>query len=127
MPLEAPRPVPTIMAVGVAKPKAQGQDTTSTETAMVKANSHTGPANQPDNGRHHCNGNDDGDEHPRHLSASLAMGALELVASSTSRMIWARAVSSPTLVACMVKYPLWLMVAPMTLSPGCLSTGCFPR
>ena len=40
---------------------------------------------------------------PATLSASFAMGAFELVASSTRRMIWASAVSSPTLVAFMVK------------------------
>ena len=64
-----------------------------------------------------------GTKTPATLSASLAMGALELVASSTRRIICARAVSSPTLVACIWKYPLLLTVAPMTLSPACLSTG----
>ena len=33
-------PVATIMAVGVASPKAQGQEITSTLTAAVAANSH---------------------------------------------------------------------------------------
>ena len=36
---------------------------------------------------------------PATLSASLAIGALELVASSTRRMIWESAVSSPTFSA----------------------------
>ena len=36
---------------------------------------------------------------PLTLSASRAMGALELLASSTRRMIWERVVSSPTLEA----------------------------
>ena len=36
---------------------------------------------------------------PLILSARRAMGALLLPASSTSRMIWARVVSSPTLEA----------------------------
>ena len=64
-----------------------------------------------------------GTKTPATLSASFAIGALELVASSTRRIICARAVSSPTLVACILKYPLLLTVAPMTLSPACLSTG----
>ena len=33
MPLAAPRPVPTMMAVGVARPNAQGHEITSTEMA----------------------------------------------------------------------------------------------
>ena len=37
IPILAPRPVPTIKAVGVAKPKAQGQAITTTETAKIKA------------------------------------------------------------------------------------------
>ena len=40
---------------------------------------------------------------PLTLSASFAMGALELVASSTRRTICASVVSSPTLVACILK------------------------
>ena len=37
MPFSAPMPLPTINAVGVASPKAQGQAITSTETAVIKA------------------------------------------------------------------------------------------
>ena len=40
---------------------------------------------------------------PLTLSASLAMGALELVASSTRRTIWESVVSSPTFVARILK------------------------
>ncbi len=36
-PREAPRPVPTMIAVGVASPSAQGQAMTSTATARVMA------------------------------------------------------------------------------------------
>ena len=39
IPLAAPRPVPTIIAVGVARPRAQGQEITSTEMAMERENS----------------------------------------------------------------------------------------
>ena len=95
----APRPVPTIMAVGVASPSAQGQDTTRTETAMVKANSKVAPKNSHTMAEITAMVITTGTNTPATLSASLAMGALELVASSTRRMIWARAVSSPTLVA----------------------------
>ncbi len=60
---------------------------------------------------------------PATLSASLAMGALVLPASSTSRMICARVVSLPTFVALNRKVPLVLMVAVMTESPTVFSTG----
>ena len=40
MPFLAPRPVPTMMAVGVAKPNAHGQEITRTDTAISSANSH---------------------------------------------------------------------------------------
>ena len=39
IPISAPRPVPTISAVGVANPKAQGQEITNTAIAAIIANS----------------------------------------------------------------------------------------
>ena len=60
---------------------------------------------------------------PLILSASRAMGALEVPASSTRRIIWARVVSSPTLEARNWKLPFLLMVAESTWSPGPFSTG----
>ena len=98
-PLAAPRPVPTMMAVGVARPRAQGQDTTSTDTAMVRANSKVAPHSSHTTMDTRAMVMTTGTNTPATLSASLAMGALELVASSTRRMIWERAVSSPTLSA----------------------------
>ena len=38
-------------------------------------------------------------------------------------MIWERAVSSPTFWALIFKKPALLMVPPVSLSPGCFSTG----
>ncbi len=57
------------------------------------------------------------------LSASLAIGAFESAASSTSLIIPENAVSSPTLSAFIFKYPALLIVAVKTSSPGPLSTG----
>ena len=37
IPCFAPRPIPTIMAIGVAKPKAQGQAIINTENVLTKA------------------------------------------------------------------------------------------
>ncbi len=64
-----------------------------------------------------------GTKYPETMSAILAMGALEPWASSTSLMIRARAVSLPTWVALNLITPFLLRLAPMTLSPGCFSTG----
>ena len=89
-----------MMAVGVARPSAHGQETTSTDTAMVSANSGVCPTASQTAAATTADRDDESARNtPATLSASLAMGALELVASSTNRMIWASAVSSPTLVA----------------------------
>ena len=123
MPPAAPRPVPTMIAVGVARPSAHGQETTSTDTAMVSANSKLAPASSQAVKATTATAMTTGTNTPATLSASLAIGALELVAASTSRIIWASAVSSPTLSARILAKPLRLIVAPISLSPGCLSTG----
>ena len=64
-----------------------------------------------------------GTKTPAILSAWRSMGALELVASSTRRMMLASAVSSPTAVASMANQPRWLTVAPVTRSPTPFSAG----
>ena len=56
-------------------------------------------------------------------SASRCTGALPVWASSTSRAIWASAVSAPTRVARTTSRPPALTVAPVTASPGPTSTG----
>ena len=43
IPFSAPFPVPTIIATGVASPKAQGQDITKTEIPIESANSNGYP------------------------------------------------------------------------------------
>ncbi len=42
MPICAPRPVPTMIDIGVARPSAQGQAMISTETAATKAKAMAG-------------------------------------------------------------------------------------
>ena len=56
-------------------------------------------------------------------SASFATGAFVAAASLTMRMIWLRAVSSPTRVARHTRYPVWFSVAALTVLPGVLSAG----
>ena len=58
----APRPVPTMMAVGVARPSAQGQAMMSTATAAVKASSAGWPVSEPAGERGDGDGEHDGHE-----------------------------------------------------------------
>ncbi len=60
---------------------------------------------------------------PLILSANFAIGAFELLASSTNVIIWEMVVFSPTFFAWNLKKPDTFKVAPITVSPTCLSTG----
>ena len=99
MPFSAPLPVPTMMATGVARPRAQGQEMTSTEMPMDSAKSNSAPSSSQTTVASAAMVITAGTKMDATLSASLAMGALEAEASSTNRMIWERVVSSPTRVA----------------------------
>ena len=123
MPYSAAFPVPTMIATGVARPRAQGQEMTSTAMALDRANSKSCPATIHTMAVRMAMPMTTGTKMPLTLSASLAMGAFEFPASSTRRMIWERVVSSPTLDARKRKVPFLLMVAEMTVSPGIFSTG----
>ena len=124
MPFSAPLPVPTMMATGVANPRAQGQEMTSTATPAVRAWVTSPPVAMSQTAAvTTAIAMTTGTNPPATLSASLAMGALEEAASSTRRIIWASVVSSPTRVARKVKEPDLLMEAAATLAPGSFSTG----
>ena len=123
MPYSAAFPVPTMIATGVASPSAQGQEMTSTAMALDRANSKSCPAVIHTTAVRMAMPMTTGTKMPLTLSASLAMGAFEFPASSTSRMIWERVVSSPALEARNRKVPFLLIVAEMTVSPGIFSTG----
>ena len=87
MPCSAPLPVPTIMAVGVARPKAQGQEITSTPMPIDMANSKLFPMSSQTAKVTRAIPITAGTKTPLTLSANLAMGALLAPASSTRRMI----------------------------------------
>jgi hypothetical protein len=100
MPFIAPRPVPTMIAIGVASPSASGQAMTKTVMVSVRANSSGWPRTQNHTAKvaspttmamstSHCEA----------WSASNWPGAFEFCASCTSLTICASAVSAPTLVA----------------------------
>ena len=105
MPICAPRPVPTMSAVGVASPSAQGQAMISTATAAVNASAADAPkASQPasvSSARTITTGTKIAETR----SASRCTGALPDCAASTRRAIWASAVSAPTLVARTTRRP----------------------
>ena len=123
IPCLAPTPVPTIIATGVASPSAQGHEITSTAMAQDIANSAPEPTlSQISNVRREMP-KTMGTNTPATLSASWAIGALLAPASSTSRIIWANVVSSPTRSARHFKNPLRFMVADTTFSPTYFSTG----
>ena len=122
-PSSAPRPVPTRIAAGVARPRAQGQAMIRTATPLRRAvASSASPRSQPTNVAEPI-ARTTGAKTPATRSTSFCTGALEACASSTSLAMRARAVSRPTRVASTTTRPSWLTVAPKTPSPGPLSTG----
>ena len=123
MPFFAPRPLPTMIATGVAKPSAQGQEITSTEIARASAPPSPSPRSSHTASVTTAMVMTTGTNTPDTLSAALAMGALVAAASETILMIWLRVVSSPTRVASQRKKPEVFTVAADTWSPASLSTG----
>ncbi len=119
----APRPVPTISAVGVARPSAHGQAMISTATAAVNAYAALSPVPSQNPSVATAMPITTGTKMPEIRSARRWTGALPVCATSTSRAICARAVSAPTRVARTISRPPALTVAPATSSPGETSTG----
>ena len=120
----APRPVPTMIAVGVASPSASGQVMTTTVIANSSASWTSRPTMKyqttnvsvPPTSATSTSQN-------AARSASRCPGALEFCASWTSLTICASAVSAPTAVARARSVPFLLMVAPMSWSPAVFLTG----
>ncbi len=123
MPSCAPRPVPTISAVGVARPSAHGQAMISTATAAVKAAAAPLPVPSQNPRVPSESAITMGTKKAEMRSASRWTSALPFCASSTSLAIWASRVSPPTRVARTTRRPPALTVAPVTVSPGRTSTG----
>ena len=123
IPFLAPLPLPTIMATGVARPSAQGQLITRTETALVKEKAKLCPASSHPIQVKTATAITDGTKTALTLSAILAIGAFVEEASETIFMICESVVSSPTLVALAFIKPPVFTVAAETVSPSALSTG----
>ncbi len=123
IPERAPRPMPTIIAVGVASPSAHGQAMTSTDTAAITPNG-TLPA--PDTA-HTANVMTDnvitaGTNTRLMRSTSFCTGALEPCASRTLLMMRASSVSAPTDDTETSIVPSPFRVPALTLSPTFFST-----
>ena len=123
MPSWAPRPVPTISAVGVASPRAQGQAMINTATAAAKAAVLPAPVPIQNPKVPTERAITIGTKMPEMVSASRWACALPVWACSTSRAICASWVSDPIRVACTTSRPPALTVAPTTASPTTTSTG----
>ena len=123
MPIWAARPLPTMRAVGVARPNAQGQAMMRTATAAVNAF-----CTSPSMNNHAANvpaliANTTGTKIDATLSATFCTGAFVACASRTNLAIRAKVVSPPTRVALTNNRPFWFTVAEVTLSPTVTSTG----
>ena len=99
IPFLAPFPFPTIIATGVASPRAHGQLMTRTEIALASANDSPLPVSVHTANVKSAIPMTAGTKIPLTLSAILAIGAFVAAASDTIWMIWLRVVSVPTLVA----------------------------
>ncbi|MNN85341.1 hypothetical protein D3C81_2026160 [compost metagenome] len=100
-PSSAPRPVPTMMEVGVARPMAQGQAMIRTATALTRAkvSAGDGPKKSQAAKVSAATRKTAGTNHMVTLSTRAWIGSLEPWASSTMRMICESTVSPPTAVA----------------------------
>ncbi|CFE47818.1 Uncharacterised protein [Mycobacterium tuberculosis] len=123
IPSSAPRPVPTMMAVGVARPNAHGHAMISTATAAVIPATGLAAISVHPAKVATATPMTAGTNTAETRSASRCTGALSPCACSTSRTICASAVSAPTAVARTVNSPSRLTVAPATRSPAVFSTG----
>ena len=95
----APIPFPTIMATGVASPRAQGQLMTRTEIPLASAYPNSFPVSSQTMVVITAILITAGTKTPETLSAIFAIGAFVAAASLTILIIWERVVSSPTRVA----------------------------
>ena len=123
IPSWAPRPVPTMIAVGVASPSAHGQAMIRTATAAVNASFAEWPVRSHAASVVSAITNTIGTKIADTRSASRCTGAFDPCASATRRAICASAVSLPTPVASTTRRPEALTVAPNTESSTVTSAG----
>mmetsp|Transcript_1164 Transcript_1164/g.4285 ORF Transcript_1164/g.4285 Transcript_1164/m.4285 type:complete len:455 (+) Transcript_1164:2769-4133(+) len=137
IPSFAPTPVPTMTAVGVAKPKAHGHAMTNTVTKNTKQNTNSPSSSVHDFGTDvvaftamsqkmkdkNASATTDGTKTAEILSALACIGALLVCASSTKRTILFNARSAPTFVAATNTVPNVFVVPAMTKEFFVFGTG----
>ena len=123
IPFSAPFPVPTIIAVGVARPSAHGQAITKTAINTVRENTTSFPDINHASPATIAITTTTGTKYPAIISASFAIGAFEPWASSTNLIICEIAVSLPTFSALNLIVPFLFILAPTTELPIFFSTG----
>ncbi|MPM75465.1 hypothetical protein SDC9_122458 [bioreactor metagenome] len=123
MPSWPPRPTPTIRAVGVARPRAQGQAMISTDSAAL--NEVRGPAPDSSQAARVTSAMPItvGTNTATTLSTRVWTRALRACAWSAVAAIWASWVWAPTCRASMINAPVLLMVPPGTRSPSAACSG----
>ena len=119
----APRPVPTCRAVGVARPRAQGQAMISTATVAETASPVAWPASSQPTRVAAAIASTVGTKIAATRSTRRCTGAREAWASATNRASFAGVASAPTRVADTVSTPVVLSVPPLTWSPTVTSSG----
>ena len=123
----APRAVPTMSAVGVARPSAQGQAMMRTATAALTASPAPCPATSQPASVASASPTTTGTKTAETRSARRWTCALPDWASATSRAICASAVSAPTRVARTTRRPPAFTDPPATSSPGASRPGATRR
>src|SRR3546814_16930315 len=111
--------------VGVARPIAHGQAMISTATAFTnaKVNAGSGPKKSQIMKVSPAIPITAGTNQAVTSSTIAWIGSFDPCACSTMRMLWARTVSAPNLVARQVKAPVLLLVLPTTAAHAVLATG----
>ena len=103
-----------MIATGVAKPRAHGQEITNTAIALVIAKFKSSPIINHPTKVIRAITITVGTKYLTTLSIVLVIGALELDASSTNSIILANVLSSTVLVTVYIKVPRRLFVPPIT-------------
>ncbi len=119
----APRPVPAMMATGVASPRAQGHATTSTATAVISAATIPAPASSQPARVAAATARMTGTNTAEIRSASRCVFDFSFWAASTSAMIWPSTVSAPVRATRSTSGARPFTVPPVSSSPGRLSRG----
>ncbi len=124
-PEDAPRPMPTMIDIGVARPSAHGQAMISTATALTSACARrgSGPSAAHAAKVSAAAATTTGTNTAATRSARPWIGARERCASETIATMCASSVSAPTRSARITNEPVPLTVAPVTLLPAAFSTG----